>query len=417
MNEAQAARLTRQVLETCDALARHTEVPGEITRPYLCPSARAVQEELRAWADRLGMTTRVDAVGNLRSRLESRAPDARTLYIGSHLDTVPNAGRYDGIIGVVFGYALVEALHERELPFHLEVLGFSEEEGVRYGVSFIGSRALVGTADELLTVRDKENQSVRDAIVGYGLNPDELPGAGADDSPLGYLEIHIEQGPVLQDQGAAVGVVSAIVGQSRLTLHFTGRASHAGTTPMHLRRDALAAAARFIVGAEDLANRTPGLVATVGMIEAKPGAGNVIPGEVSCSLDIRHADDAVRAQSLQELLALAEREAAARQVELRVTPKMSEAATPMSERFRALLHAAAEDAGLLHPVLVSGAGHDAQIMAQKMPAAMLFLRSPNALSHHPDEMVNAEDVTAGLRVGARFLDLLAARTEQEQEKA
>ncbi|AAF10728.1 allantoate amidohydrolase [Deinococcus radiodurans] len=413
MNETQAAQLTRQVLDTCDALACHTEVPGEITRTYLCPTTRQVHEELRAWADRLGMTTRVDAVGNLRSRLESRAPGARTLYIGSHLDTVPNAGRYDGIIGVVFGYALVEALRERELPFHLEVLGFSEEEGVRYGVSFIGSRALVGTADELLTVSDRENQTVRDAIVGYGLNPDELPGAGAEDRPLGYLEIHIEQGPVLQDQGAAVGVVSAIVGQSRLTLHFTGRASHAGTTPMHLRRDALAAAARFIVGAEDLANRTPGLVATVGMIEAKPGAGNVIAGEVSCSLDIRHADDAVRAQSLQELLALAEREAAARQVACSVTPRMAEAAVPMAPSLRALLHQAAEEQGLTHPELVSGAGHDAQIMAQKMPAAMLFLRSPNALSHHPDEMAEPGDVAAGLRVGTRFLELLAAQAEQQ----
>ena len=363
---------------------------------------------MKAWADRLGMTTRVDAVGNLRSRKESGVPGAPTLYIGSHLDTVPNAGRYDGILGVVMGYALVEALGGEALPYSIEVVGFSEEEGVRYGVSFIGSRALVGTADELLALQDAGAVTVREAILHYGLNPDNLKDAEVQGETLGYFEIHIEQGPVLQDLGASVGVVSAIVGQDRLNLSFQGRASHAGTTPMHLRRDALAAAARFMVNAEELARATPELMATVGMIQAFPGAGNVVPGEVNCSLDIRHPNDEVRARGLQTLLTQADQEAAARQVTLTVTPKMQEAATPMSERFRKLLHRAAGELNLPHPELVSGAGHDAQVMAAKMPAAMLFVRSPNALSHHPDEMVNREDVTDALRVGRRFLELLAA---------
>ncbi|WP_291424690.1 allantoate amidohydrolase [Deinococcus sp.] len=400
-------RLTQTVLDACESLACYSEVAGEITRTYLCPTTRQVHAHLTDWASRLGMSTRVDAVGNLRSRLESRVPDAPTLYIGSHLDTVPNAGRYDGILGVVMGYALVETLAGQALPYSIEVLGFSEEEGVRFGVSFIGSRALVGTAEELLSVQDKSGQSVQDAVVGYGLDPQELLQARASGQALGYLEFHIEQGPVLQNLGAGLGVVSAIVGQNRLTLEFTGQASHAGTTPMYLRRDALAAAARFMVAAEDLARATPGLVATVGMVEARPGAGNVIPGAASCSLDIRHEHDDVRATALQKLLEVAQHEAQARQVSFRVVPHMTEAAIPMNTQFKALLHQAAGELGLPHPELVSGAGHDAQIMAQQMPAAMLFVRSPNALSHHPDEMVNAEDVTAALRVGVRFLEQLA----------
>jgi allantoate deiminase len=406
---ADLSRLSRAALDLCAELATQTEVPGQTTRTYLCPSAAQVHATLRAWADRLGMTTRLDAVGNLRSRLEG-PPGAPTLYLGSHLDTVPNAGAYDGILGVVLGYAAAEALQAGgPLPFNLEVLAFSEEEGVRYGVSFIGSRALVGTADELLGRLDKEGQSVRDAIRAFGLDETELPGALAEANALGYLEVHIEQGPVLQDAGAQVGVVSSIVGQSRLTLDFAGQAAHAGTTPMTLRRDPLAAAARFMVAAEDLARATPGLVATVGMIEARPGAGNVIPGEVSLSLDIRHEFDAVRAQSLAALLDTAEREAGARGVTLAITPRMAEPATPMDAELRAGLREAAADLGLIAPELVSGAGHDAQILAARMPAAMLFVRSPNALSHHPDERVNGEDVEAALAVLVHMIQGLAGK--------
>lgn len=405
---ADLSRLSRAALDLCAELATLTEVPGQTTRTYLCPSAAQVHTRLCAWADRLGMTTRLDAVGNLRSRLEGPR-GAPTLYLGSHLDTVPNAGAYDGILGVVLGYAAAEALQAggRPLPFSIEVLAFSEEEGVRYGVSFIGSRALVGTADELLDRLDKDGQSVREAIRAFGLDETELPGALAEANALGYLEVHIEQGPVLQDAGAAVGVVSSIVGQSRLTLDFTGQAAHAGTTPMTLRRDPLAAAARFMVAAEDTARATPGLVATVGMIEARPGAGNVIPGEVSLSLDIRHEFDAVRAEALAALLDTAGREAAARGVTLAVTPRMEESATPMDAGLRAGLHEAAAGLGLAAPELVSGAGHDAQILAARMPAAMLFVRSPNALSHHPDEMVDPEDVDAALAVVVRLIETLA----------
>ncbi|PNY81885.1 allantoate amidohydrolase [Deinococcus koreensis] len=401
------SELHARVLAACRELAALTEVPGETTRPYLCPTTRGVHAFLRAWADRLGLSTRIDAVGNLRSRREGPTPDSPTLYLGSHIDTVPNAGAYDGILGVLLAYALAEAVRDQALPYALEVLAFSEEEGVRYGVPFIGSRALTGTAGPLLELRDKDGLTVSDAIRAYGLNPDELPDAEIRSESLGYLEFHIEQGPVLQAAGAGVGVVTAIAGQNRVLLDFTGQAAHAGTTPMTHRRDALAAAARFVVAAEERARATPGLVATVGVMQARPGAINIVPGEVHCTLDIRHERDEVRRDALPLLLADAERFAAERGVTVSITPKMEEAATPMDARFQGLLRQAATDLGLDAPDVLSGAGHDAMIMSTRMPAAMLFLRSPNALSHHPDEMVNPEDVEAALRVGLRFLERLA----------
>nr|WP_295818851.1 allantoate amidohydrolase [uncultured Deinococcus sp.] len=401
------SELNARVLTACAELSRLTEVPGETTRPYLCPSTRDVHAFLFAWAARLDLSVRVDAVGNLRARREGPTPDAPTLYVGSHIDTVPNAGAFDGMLGVLLAYALAEAVQGQALPFALELLAFSEEEGVRYGVPFIGSRALTGTADAMLDLRDAQGQTVAEAIHAFGLNPDHVPDARVQGESVGFLEFHIEQGPVLQAAGAAVGVVSAIAGQNRVLLDFVGRASHAGTTPMLHRRDALAAAAHFVVAAEDRARHTPGLVATVGVMQARPGAINIVPGDVHCTLDIRHERDAARLDALPALLDDAHRFAAERGVTLTVTPKMEEPATPMDAGFRALLHRAAEAEGLAHPELVSGAGHDAMVMATVMPAAMLFIRSPNALSHHPDEMVNADDVEAALRVGVRFVEELA----------
>ncbi|GGL78677.1 Zn-dependent hydrolase [Deinococcus aerolatus] len=402
--------LSHKIMDACAALACYTEVEGETNRPFLCPTARQVHEYLTGWADSLGMTTHQDAAGNLRSRLDGPTPDAPTLYLGSHLDTVPNAGAYDGILGVVMGYAMLEAVKGERLPYAVEVVGFSEEEGVRYGVPFIGSRALVGTVEGMLELCDAAGQSVRDAITDYGLNVEEIGEAQYRGRALGYFEIHAEQGPVLQDAGVSLGVVEGIAGQNRVILDFVGQASHAGTTPMHLRRDALAAAARFAVAAEDLARATPGLVATVGVMQARPGAMNVIPGEAHCTLDIRHARDEVRLPALQQLLDTARTVAQERGVTVTLTPKMEEHATPMSDSFKALLHRAAEAEGLPHPELVSGAGHDAMILAAHMPSAMLFVRSPNALSHHPDELVLPEDVADALRLSVRFLHLLAEQS-------
>ncbi|UBV44973.1 allantoate amidohydrolase (plasmid) [Deinococcus taeanensis] len=405
--------LSRRALDACASLAAFTEVPGEITRTFLCAPSRDVTAFLSAWAHELNLSVTLDAAGNLRARRAGPTPDAPTLYLGSHVDTVPNAGAFDGVLGVTLAFAVAQALRGEALPFALELLAFSEEEGVRFGVPFIGSRALTGTLAPLLPLQDAAGVSVLDALRGYGLDPDALPDAQVRGAALGFLEFHIEQGPVLQAAGASVGVVSAIVGQDRVLLDFTGQAAHAGTTPMAHRRDALAAAARFAVAAEDLARATPGLVATVGVLTARPGAINVIPGQAHCTLDLRHEDDGARAQALNEVLSTAGRVAQERGVTLKVTHTMAQAAVPMDAGFREALRAAAAREGLQAPDLVSGAGHDAMILAGRMPAAMLFLRSPNALSHHPDETVHPEDVHAALRVGVGFVRALAGRTGEQ----
>src|SRR5215467_6927793 len=236
--------LAHDVISLCRKLAGFTEEPGHITRTFLSPPMRDVHRELGGRMEQLGMSVSVDAAGNLRGLYPARTPAAPRVIIASHLDTVPHAGAFDGILGVVMGLAIVDALASLRMPFAIEVIGFSEEEGVRFGVPFIGSRALAGTLEEtLLNLRDRQDVSVADAIRAFGLDPARLPEAKLADNTLGYLEFHIEQGPVLESLNYPLGVVEAIVGQSRLTLSFTGKAGHAGTTSMKLRHDALAGAA------------------------------------------------------------------------------------------------------------------------------------------------------------------------------
>lgn len=401
--------LTTRVLSCCTDIAGCSEEPGRITRTFLSAPMRAVHARLDRWAAELGLPTRVDAAGNWRATRRSAREEARTLVIGSHLDSVPNAGAYDGVLGVVLGLALQEALGDTPLPYHIELVGFSEEEGVRFSVPFIGSRGLLGTAAEMMTVPDAAGVTVAQALTEYGLNPDELPGARLTGSVLGYLEMHIEQGPVLEAEGRSLAAVSAIAGQARLDLTLTGKANHAGTTPMRLRRDALTGASEVVLSAEDLARNTPGLVATVGILNPLPGAGNVIPGEVQFTLDIRHAQDEVRLDALETLLERARQIAEARGLTFAHELRMEEHATPMDEGLTHLLGEALSAEGQDPAPLVSGAGHDAMLVGQVWPATMLFLRSPGGLSHHPDEAVRPEDVEAALRVGTRFLRLLAGR--------
>jgi len=292
-----------EVIERCWQLATHTEEPGYITRTFLSEPMHRVHADLRAWMEQAGMSVQVDAAGNLRGYYCGAKADAPKLIVGSHLDTVPHAGAFDGILGVVLGVALVNALSGRRLGFGIEVVGFSEEEGVRFGFPFIGSGALVGSLDNaLLARRDTDGVSVADAIRAFGLNPAAIGEARLTAETLGYLEFHIEQGPVLESLNLPLGVVTSIAGQSRLEVKFEGKSNHAGTTPMHLRRDALAGAAEWIGAVEREAVAVPSLVATVGKIEAEPGAGNVIAGSVRMSLDVRHTKDEVRAGAVKHLL-------------------------------------------------------------------------------------------------------------------
>jgi len=368
--------------------------------------------EVSSWMNNLGMTLSVDAVGNLRGIYPGATPGAPRILIGSHLDTVPNAGAFDGILGVVLAIGLVELLNGHKLPFGIEVVGFSEEEGVRFGVPFIGSRALVGRVDEeLLGRKDANGISVRRAIQDFGLNTNDISKAVLRDDCLGYIEFHIEQGPVLESLGKPLGVVEAIVGQNRLEFTFSGQANHAGTTPMNLRHDALAAAAEWIVAVEALAQSTPGLVATVGFVEAKPGATNVIAGAARATLDIRHASDRARTEVLDELIRQAETIAARRGMTVTWRTLLAQNAVAMDPFMTEQIEQAVLKAGCEAHRMASGAGHDAMILAEKVPAAMIFLRTPAGISHDPSESVHLDDVAKALKSGQHLLTQLAASQE------
>src|SRR5579871_6232740 len=281
-----------RIIARCREIASFTEVPGETTRTFLSPPMHEVHALLRQWMEAAGMAVNIDAIGNLRGLYHGLTPNAPRLLIASHLDTVPNAGAFDGILGVILGLAVVEELRGQRLPFAIEVIGFSEEEGVRFHKPFLGSLALIGKLDaETLARTDGNGTSLTQAIRNFGLNPDELSSTVITNDAFAYIEFHIEQGPILESESSPLGIVNTIVGQTRLQLTFTGQSNHAGTTPMHLRHDALAAAAEWILATETYAKNHGNLVATVGKINAAPGAINIIPGEVTTSLDLRHHND------------------------------------------------------------------------------------------------------------------------------
>jgi allantoate deiminase len=405
-------KIAEEVIARCRKLASFSEDTGGTRRTFLSPPMHDCHREVSSWMRALGMTVSVDAVGNLRGIYPGATPGAPRILIGSHLDTVPNAGAFDGILGVVLAVGLVESLEGMRLPFGIEVVGFSEEEGVRFGVPFIGSRALVGRVDEeLLGRKDGGGISVRKAIQGFGLNPNEISKAMLKDDVLGYLEFHIEQGPVLESLGRPLGVVEAIVGQNRLEFTFAGQANHAGTTPMNLRHDALAAAAEWIVAVENLAQRTARVVATVGFAEAKPGATNVIAGEVRATLDIRHASDRGRTEALDELIRQAESIAAKRGVTVKWRTLLAQHAVAMDSFLSGQIAQAIQKSGCEAYRMASGAGHDAMILAEKVPAAMVFLRTPGGISHDPTESVHLDDVAKALECGHHLLTQLAASQE------
>ena len=399
-----------RVMRRCDELAACTDEPGQITRLFLSPALQKSHELVGSWMREAGLATRIDEIGNLWGRVGPA--DAPAFWIGSHLDSVPNAGRYDGPLGVIMGLEAVSGLvaaHKlrgEPLPFALEVLGFSDEEGVRYGARCLGSRALCGDFEAaLLELLDADEISMRDALTNFGLEPDKWPHARAkSDEVLGYLEAHIEQGPVLEDSDTPLAIVTAIAGQSRLRVRFGGRAGHAGTQPMVLRRDGLAAASEWILEVENLALVMPDLVATVGTIEVEGAASNVVPGGVVCALDVRHPLDNAREAAVGELMSAARRIAAKRGVGFDEVFHDRQPAVPMDLSLQQQLSAAAERLGISAPLMVSGAGHDAAFMAEICPASVLFLRTPGGESHNPAEAVDAKDVALGLRVMREFLE-------------
>ena len=400
--------LADEVLARCDRLALCTEEPGRITRPFLCPSANLVHRLVGDWMREAGMTVRVDAIGNILGLYPGANANAPVFVIGSHLDTVPDAGRYDGILGVLLGIAAVQRLGGTRLPFAIEVVGFSEEEGIRYKTSYLASSAYICNFNADIDRPDAAGITMRKALEEFGLDPDELICLRVGrPKPLGYLEAHIEQGPVLEMANLPLGVVEAIAGQTRLWLRFDGKAGHAGTEPMAMRRDALVAASEFVVSVNGMARSIPGLVATVGMLSVAPGAVNVVPGTVRLSLDVRHGDDSTLETAVTRLLEIAAAIAQDRRCSFHVERREQHAATKANDRLTTMLTAAAESLGHRPLRMVSGAGHDAVVMAGICPMTMLFVRSIGGISHHPDEAVHPADVHAALDVMVAFLERLA----------
>jgi allantoate deiminase len=395
------------VLERCDLLARCSEEPGRLTRRFATPALHEARTLVEGWMRAAELETTRDPLGNLIGR---RGGDGeRALVLGSHIDTVRDAGRYDGALGVLVALACAERLRGRELPFALEVVAFADEEGVRYGTGYLGSAVPAGRFDVAWLERlDGGGTALADAVRAFGGDPGAIArGRRRPEELLGYAEVHIEQGPVLDHRGLPVGVVSGIAGQTRARVVFAGRAGHAGTTPMDGRRDALAAAAEWVGAVEAEARARDGLVATVGEIAAKPGAANVIPGRVTASLDVRHPEDAARDEAATALREHAVRIGSARNVQIVWDEIQSTHAVPCSRELTDELAAAAAAAGHAAPRLVSGAGHDAAMMAAVTPVAMLFVRCAGGVSHHPDESVRLEDVAVAIEVTTRFIERLA----------
>jgi allantoate deiminase len=405
------------VMERCEVLGSISEEPGVLTRPYGSRAMGEVNDVVSGWMREAGMTVRQDAIGNLIGRYEGNGE--KTLILGSHLDTVRDAGKYDGILGVMVAIACVQGLHDRNerLPYALEVVAFADEEGLRFGTTFLGSSVYAGAFDKKrLSLEDWDGVTLEEAVQAFGGDPEALEEGGREDGDLlGYCEVHIEQGPVLEELGLPVGVVSAVSGQSRVGVAFSGKAGHAGTVPMEGRRDALCAAAEFVVEVERAARREPGSVATVGEISALPGANNVIPGEARLSLDVRHQDDAARERLRDHLEARAREIAASRGCGHAWQVRQETDAVPADPELSALLEEAVEESGVPAKRLPSGAGHDAAQVAALAPVAMLFVRCKEGISHNPAESVENEDVGAAIGVMRGFLSLVTRRVDAEPD--
>ena len=384
-------------LACCAMLGEVSEEPDGLTRRVATPALARAAEIVAGWMEEAGMTTRRDAVGNVVGRYGAAE---RPLVLGSHLDTVPNAGTFDGPLGIVAAIAVVERLAaggpQPSCP--VEVVAFADEEGTRFGTSYLGSAAYIGALDPAwLDQVDADGITLRDAIRASGGDPD-LAQEASPPELLGYLEVHIEQGPVLEREGLPVGVVTAIAGQTRARIVITGEAGHGGTLPMDARHDALAAAAEAVLAVERHGRAEPGLVATVGALSLSPNVGNVVPGEVRMLLDMRHADDGVRRRTAEEVRADVEGIAATRGVDADWTTRYDTPAAVLDATLRGRLAAAVRELGLPVRELVSGAGHDAVVLSRICPAAMLFVRCAEGISHDPRESVSEEDVAVALDV-------------------
>ena len=402
-----------RVMARADELAAISETPDALTRVYLSPQHLEANQRAARWMTQAGMTVWQDSVGNICGRYEGEQEGAPAILLGSHLDTVRNAGRYDGMLGVLAAIEVVHGLHQqgRRLKQAIEIVGFCDEEGTRFGITLLGSRGITGTWPESwLAQTDADGVSVAQAMVLAGLDPARIHlAARRPEEIAAYLELHIEQGPCLEQEGLALGVVEAINGARRLNCRFTGEAGHAGTVPMSHRKDALAAAAEWMVRVETL-TREQGVnrVATVGTLRCAPGAVNVIPGDVTLTLDIRGPHDQPLDALLDTLLKEAQAIASRRQLRFSAEEFYRIAATACDSGLQQVLSEAVQAVQGRSLTLPSGAGHDAIAMAERWPSAMLFVRCKGGISHHPAEAVTADDVALAIAAYSRAVSALDA---------
>ena len=410
LNAITTEALAKKVMNWCDQLAAISSNPENISRFYLTPEHKRCNALVAQWMQEAGMETWVDAAGNLCGRYDAQDACAKTLLIGSHLDSIPNAGAYDGILGVLIAIAVVEQFYQNNiaLPYAIDIIGFGDEEGTRFGSTLLGSRAVAGTWNPAWwDLKDRAGFSLKQAVIDFGLTPENIRSAArTPDDLLAYLEVHIEQGPVLENENLALGIVTAIAGARRFAIEIQGYAGHAGTVPMPMRKDALVGAALGIVLVENIANEFD-VVATVGKIECGPGAVNVIPGHAKFTIDIRSGDDQLRDQALAKIqheldLICIERNLTASWNEIHNAP-----AVVCADWMQSLQASVLCDMNLPPYRLMSGAGHDAMAMADICDVAMYFVRCKGGVSHHPDESVTVEDVALAIAALATTLQKLA----------
>ncbi|HLZ06889.1 MAG TPA: allantoate amidohydrolase [Bradyrhizobium sp.] len=401
--------LGEEIVGRINQLAAISETPEHLARIFLTPEHRAAADLILSWMREAGMHAHLDAIGNVCGRYEGNLPDLPCLMLGSHYDTVRDAGKWDGPLGVITAIACVADLNRRgrRLPYAIEITGFADEEGVRFASTLLGSRAVAGTFDaSVLDGRDRDGISMREALTNFGLDPDQIGRAARTRRELlAYLELHIEQGPVLEAQNLAVGVVTAIAGATRMAARLTGMAGHAGTVPMALRRDALTGAAECITAIEETCRADPnGLVGTVGSIHAAPGATNVIPGQVSFTIDIRAPTDTHRKRAVADIVQRVEAIARRRNLALRLDVTHENRTVPCAAWLKSQIAEAIAGEAFSLFELPSGAGHDGMAMVDIADVAMIFVRCRGGISHHPDEHVELADADAGARVLLRVIE-------------
>jgi allantoate deiminase len=407
--EPQNAPLGEEIVNRINQLGAISETPEHLARIFLTPEHRAAADLILGWMRVAGMHAHLDAIGNVCGRYEGERPGLPCLMLGSHYDTVRDAGKWDGPLGLITAISCVADLHKRarRLPFAIEVTGFADEEGIRFASTLLGSRAVAGTfVESVLGVKDSDGISMREALIRFGLDPDHIGAAArAPSELLAYVELHIEQGPVLEAKNLRVGVVPAIAGATRLAASLTGMAGHAGTVPMDLRRDALAGAAECIVTIEELCRTDQGgLVGTVGYIHVNPGATNVIPGQASFTIDLRAPTDTHRKKAVADIVRQIEAIARRRKLVLQIDVTHENRTVPCAPWLKAQVADAVAAEG--YPVfeLPSGAGHDGMAMIDIADIAMVFVRCRGGVSHHPDEHVDPADADAGARVLLRLIE-------------